>query len=111
MDKGEKKMKPKKHYIKNKKHLEIQKYLVVSTVHITEEEDEYLHDDVYSQLSVYTTDYGHSIFVPHENLKEFEGMVGKNVLSLLKIAKKNGCCYLKLDRDGFIYEDLPQFDW
>jgi hypothetical protein len=104
-------MKTQKRSIKNKKHLEIQKYLVVSTAHITEEENEYLRDEVYSQLSVYTTDYGHSIFVPHENLKKFEGIVGKNVLSLLKIAYKNGCCYLKLDRDGFVYDDLPKFDW
>jgi len=114
MDKGEKKMKPKKHYIKNKKHLEIQRTLVVSTAHITEDEDRELREapDTDYLLSVYSNEYFHSIYVPYtEKLKDFEKQVGKNILALLKIAKKHNCAYLKLDRDAVVYDDLPQFDW
>jgi hypothetical protein len=32
-------------------------------------------------------------------------------VDLLKLAKKFGCTYLKLDRDGTEYDDLPQFTW
>lgn len=99
--------------IKNKKDLDIQKYFVVSTAHITKEENDDLinapHTD--SPLCVHSNEYHHVIAIPQEDLDDFEDSVSGNILNLLKIAKKNGCDYLKLDCDGFVYDDLPKFDW
>jgi hypothetical protein len=33
------------------------------------------------------------------------------VRKLLKIAKAEGCTYIRLDGDGPVYEDLPQLKW
>jgi hypothetical protein len=34
-----------------------------------------------------------------------------NLRKLLKIAKAAGCDYVRLDGDGPVCDDLPQFDW
>ena len=73
-------MSDKKRSIKNKKDLEIQKYLCVSTAHITEEENQELlaAPETTYPLSVYSNEYGHIVYVPHdEGWDDFKEQIGK----------------------------------
>jgi len=98
---------------------EIEKSLVVSTAHISEQDKDHLETEAETNtaptLVVYKYEYGYIIFVG-SSIEEIidDGLTETYSLALcnlIKLAKDNGCTYLKLDCDGIIYEDLKTFDW
>jgi len=101
---------------------EIQKTLVVSTAHISSADNTALSVEGVSKkwdvpvLIVDPFSYGFYIYV---NLDKDEPRVedktdwpySKALKKLIQLARKLGCPYLKLDRDGETYEGLETFDW
>ena len=105
-----------------KYNLEIEKSLVVSTAHITKEDDELLtqetkEENIHDQLLYpQAVDYGYYISTIEELEPKMcdlllETGYSPALLSLLRLAHEIGCQYLRLDRDGEIYDEFPQFDW
>ncbi len=92
---------------------EIQKILVISTAHITLKDNKHLEYDAIfpdkAKLIVDKFNYGYYICVSNNPIKnEF---YSDAVWNLIQLAKDQGCQYLKLDRDGQIYNELEKFDW
>ena len=109
--------------------LEIEKMLVLSTAHATE-------DDINNLCSMEKQDYPYTRFqtgygvmiavISDMELPERENSInfikdGKNpawcknfskeFIEILRIAKENGCTWVNLDRDGTEIEGLTTFDW
>ena len=85
--------------------------LDVSTTHITKKDMWILDDWAYPlQFTVYDHDYGYYIYIPEIiNSKELAAIgMSKNFIHLLKLAKKNKCSFLNIDRDGVTYTDLSE---
>jgi len=87
-----------------------------STGHITKRDTELLDKDD-CPLVVYKYEYGWFVYVGGDRLGPTDK---KNMLAyglsealfdLLVLAGKNDCKFLALDADGFVYADLPTFDW
>ena len=98
--------------------LEIEKNLVVSTGHISKDDNDRLETDSSSNLTpdlvIYKYQYGFFIFISdelEESIDRLRSNYTEALCNLLTLAKANGCRYLKLDRDGQTFPELPVFDW
>jgi hypothetical protein len=83
-------------------------FMVFSTRHISKEDAEQLTENPglfaadEHQFWVWTGYAEDSPYLP---------ALSPTVKKLLTIAKAGHCTYIRLDGDGPVYEDLPQFDW
>ena len=105
------------------KNPEIEKHLVVSTIHISKEDSDLLDfairnpiSKVGMYLSLDRYDYGYRVFVGTEKAyidKKSLIDIGfsKEFYILLKIAYDLKCKFLCLDGDGTVYKELKKFDW
>lgn len=98
--------------------LEIEKYLIVSTGHITEEDMNKLDEesDIDGRVSLLARVYeeGICVFVGTEEdmAKKAEKCgFGKGLQDMLTLARKNGCTFLTLDRDGPVIDGYKTYDW
>lgn len=100
---------------------EIQKMLVVSTAHISKDDNFILSTfgDAGGPtcLVVDQYPYGYIVWVGSYSSDEDypvqivnEGM-SKEFIALMELAEQLDCEYLKVDADGPIYDDLPTFEW
>lgn len=104
------------------KNPEIERNLVVSTGHITKEDDKLLRNAVEDPsqclLTLYGHEYGYYIHVGDDE-QIVKGTVNQSLkegysedfTNLLLCAFKLKAHFLKLDSDGTIYEDLPIHEW
>jgi hypothetical protein len=87
-----------------------------STGHITKNDADLLKKDD-CPVVVYDYEYGYFVYVGGDRLcnTDKENILkygfSKEFYNLLKLAAKNDCKHLALDCDGFVYADLPTFDW
>jgi hypothetical protein len=88
--------------------LEINKELVLSTAHISEETNNYLQ---LGELIDYSSDEcNYRLYVNHDvKFSNFEAY--PDLVCLLILAKSHNCKWLVLDRDGDVVEGLPIFEW
>jgi len=105
--------------------LEIEKTLVVSTIHIMEADDAFFTQlqiepfKLTPPLIIDDLTYGWYIYIPsdendfNETCKSIQEDTSLSdiFLDLFKLTRELDCRYLKLDRDGPIAPDLPQGDW
>lgn len=99
---------------------EIQRYLVVSTGHISKMDSkgldwEWSDDNIdlnhLHKLIVYKFEYGWILWIDTKLIfSDYKGY-SPAFKHLIKLAKKNKCQYLKIDRDGPEYDGLTLFDW
>lgn len=82
---------------------EFQKMLVVSTAHISESCNAWLYDQ---GLTILASQYGFVLWKGLETPSEFP-----ELKALLKLADKQNCECLMLDRDGPEIEGFQKFDW
>ena len=91
--------------------LEIERILVLSTAHITKETSELLEKEAHSDLANYVVHgYEYGWFVLVYKLQEVTRKIPDLGLCL-KLAKDNQCKWVRLDRDGPIIDNLPQYSW
>lgn len=104
------------------KEREIEKTLVLSTVHIPRELNERLQrlraecspgkDIKLPGTFCIPYAYGWILHVPEEEgFVDLDMASEKDLLHLLTLAKQLDCQYLRLDRDGLIDPDLPRYEW
>ena len=96
--------------------LETERAFVLSTAHITEDANKYLLGNGWWRgrkptLIFDSYKYGWRIYVG-----ELDGPIcsaGPHVSlhACMELARKNGCMWLKLDRDGPIVDSLPKYEW
>lgn len=95
----------------------IDKIFDASTGHITKKDSELLlNNKKYGlyPLIVYTYPEGFFVYalLDSENLIATRNFgFSRELINLIKIAKKNKCKFLCLDADGTTYKELPIFDW
>lgn len=88
----------------------------VSTAHITENDDNIMNRDD-CPVSAYKYEYGYFVYTgagsyTEEDFRAFaKAGLSEAFIALVRLALKNGCKFLCLDCDGFVYDDLPKFDW
>lgn len=91
--------------------MEITKMLTLSTAHIPESIAKSLETEPETDnfgLSVYPFAYGFWIFIPDYGLRE---TIPKPLAACLRLAKENGCEWLRLDCDAEPLDELPVYDW
>jgi hypothetical protein len=87
------------------------KVLDLSTVHMTEEDAEKLNPcSGIQSLSYELGEYGWLIYIG-EMKENWGDEMSEAFMNALKEAKELGCDYVRFDRDGRTYEELPVFDW
>jgi len=101
--------------------LEIYRVLVLSTAHVTFEDNEKLtelalEDPADQDYSVLDTGYGWLVqvlqqFTSEQKQAYREMGMSPEFVKLLDFAAQNDIQWLHFDRDGNAYEEFPQFDW
>lgn len=96
---------------------EIQKNLVLSTAHMTEEDDGILSETVYRSTIGDVLPYGWRIYVPHESgefvrrKRVFKGDgMSPSFLKAFQLSFDLECDWMVFDLDGPIYEDEDRLD-
>ena len=87
---------------------EIGTFMVFSTRHISHEDAEQLPQDPGRFAA---DEYQFWVWTGYAAKDPCGPDLSPTVRNLLKIAKAEGCTYIRLDGDGPVYEDLPQFQW
>jgi hypothetical protein len=87
-----------------------------STCHVTKEECNDLLERDECPIAAYPFEYGHFVYVSLSDIDGYckealEFGFSESFVNLIRLAHKQGCKYLCLDCDGFVYEDLPKFSW
>lgn len=95
--------------VKSIQNLEFNKVIVFSTGHITPEDNARLKSmvDDNSQF-VFDHEYGYMIWAEPPN--EIDKM-STEFKHLNELAIVHGCQWVRLDRDGPVYAELPAFEW
>lgn len=95
----------------------ISKMLTISTAHISQDTAALLHmaciqcDLDETNLCVYDkTGFGWFVYAPSD-IDDPNGVVPDDLLDCLSVAKKCGCEWLCLDRDGETIIELRRFCW
>jgi hypothetical protein len=93
--------------------LEIEKVLVVSTVHITEQDNHLLQISADETIIVYDCEYFYLIYLAENILESIGEVFSPAFKKLIEFAKthEEGFTHLKLDRDGNTLEGFEEFDW
>lgn len=93
--------------------LEIEKVLVVSTAHITEQDNHLLQISADETIIVYDCEYFYLIYLAENILESIGEVFSPAFKKLIEFAKthKEGFTHLKLDRDGETLEGFEEFDW
>ena len=98
--------------------LETPKMLVLSTAHIRRETDSNLDpftDSVpgtfYPKLVGGRDGETYGWFIPIGPEIEWSHMVSDDLVAIRKLAEREGCTWIMLDRDGDTTLELPQYDW
>ena len=96
----------------------ITKILEISTIHITEKDNEKLKTIKINDEDMWVIKhvFGFIILI---NTEEFEEMkreysnygLSNSFIEILEIAKRNKCQYINIDRDNTIYNDLEKYNW
>lgn len=104
-----------------KKSQGVYNYLDCSTVHISPEDESFLSKaaepkDTESSLIVnriHPFEEGYWLHVPpdEDTFTQESEQWPKSVLAILRKAKKLKCYWVKLDRDGTVHHDLPEYEW
>lgn len=100
--------------------LNIQRYLDCSLSHIYKQDMFWLQEMEYdpnAPLVVYKYEYGVFVVVPEHLMDGYTRAqirnygLSENIFTLLKAAHEQDCVFLRLDRDGAEYSELPRGDW
>lgn len=110
--------------------LNLRQYADVSTRHISPEDDERLHRDAVAcderatpspgdrlehDFIVFEYDAGYFVHTgvaeDPEHLRLLAGRYSPELLDLVRRAYEQDAVFLRLDRDGDVYEGLREFDW
>lgn len=88
---------------------EIERSLVLSTAHISEATAALLGDHSEAEdfnVVVYAVEYGWLVWA---DSADFAG--APELSALLKLAREQGCKWIRFDQDGEVVEGLPTFEW
>lgn len=92
--------------------MSIEKYLDVSTCHITQKDSELLPNDIGLPIRVVLDEYGFFVSVLKDGIDELKDHgFSDDFINVQKHALLNKCTYINLDRDGYIYEHMHQNNW
>lgn len=97
----------------------ILKELIVSSVHITDQDQQILTNACLEESSISewldveeTTDgTGWRIFVDEDSQEFGDSNLSNYFYDLMYEANKFGCQYLVIDSDGPVYDELTKFGW
>ena len=87
---------------------EIGTFMVFSARHISQEDAERLTQDPGRFAA---DEYQFWVWTGYAGENPYGSGLSLTVRKLLQIAEAAGCSYVRLDGDGPVYEDLPQFEW
>jgi hypothetical protein len=91
--------------------------LIVSSAHIQQKDNNLLYTSVHDVnlgAIVYELgEYGYMIYVREFASNSTLKAIGfsKDFINLVKLAQDNNCEYLRIDRDGPLFDELPTFEW
>lgn len=90
---------------------EIEKTFVVSTAHVSGTDIQAIGDEDHFPYPTVSTGYGFLIYIGSED-RELESLENPDSFKkIIKKARKLGCTWVKLDRDGPQYPTFTTYDW
>lgn len=92
---------------------EIERTLVASTAHVSEEEMNLITTEDYGSPYA-VTPYEEGCYIYLGETAEDKNKLAAHSLEfarLVEIARQQNCSYLRLDGDGPVYKDLKTFNW
>ncbi|WNC17938.1 hypothetical protein [Brevibacillus brevis] len=93
------------------KELHITKVLELSTAHISEETNGLIEQDVLGIVAYEKAEYGWLLLVPQDDYEEETRSLPDDLKAIFDLAQEHDCVWVMLDRDGYMYDSLPVFDW
>lgn len=94
----------------SERHLAIGSYLSVSTRHITEATSVLMDRRdgaaINMGLSYHVYDEGFWVFASEDTSR-----MNRDIACIIENAKRFGCTWIRLDPDGYEFDELPQYDW
>jgi hypothetical protein len=87
----------------------IEKILVVSTCHITEEEDNFLNKN-----TKFKDPWSFILYISAEETDLYEkNYLGghKNLIKITSLARQLDCQWVKIDADGKVFDFLDIYEW
>lgn len=87
----------------------IEKYLDLSTGHVSKETAEWLDENPKDLIMYPKGEYGWIVYAMQEELKSYN--YPKDLVKVIKYAKKNGCVWIMFDRDGDQVDKLKLYNW
>lgn len=91
--------------------LHITKVFELSIAHISEETNQLIDQNELSIVSYEKSLYGWLLLVPPVDYEEETRSLPEDLKAILNLAKEHDCVWVMLDRDGYMYDSLPVFDW
>lgn len=85
--------------------------LDISTAHMTQADATQLQENLESFPAYELGEYGWLCYVGELEENWPMHKVSATLRDIMKQAKELGCDYVRFDRDGREYDDLPKFDW
>lgn len=91
---------------------EIDHILTISTGHMTSDDSKVLRS-LEHPLVTHSYEEGDFIIINdlEEKMPELKKKFSVHFLEILRIAKKEHCNIIRIDRDGPVYSDLKTFNW
>lgn len=92
----------------------ILRVIELSTVHITKADSDLLERDD-TPFTVYDMEYGCMLFCDtwcvgrEHDIAQFGFSAA--FMMIVRLAWSHKCSWIRLDCDGFVYDDLPKFKW
>ena len=90
---------------------EIHKTLMISTAHVRGLDAQRLEDGEHGGVAYTLDEYGFLLWVEKDGEGTSFPPLSDALRNCIKIAREQGCQYLRLDRDGPVYDGLETFDW
>ena len=93
---------------------EIERTLVLSTTHITREDDALLEREDLVNTTYDPYEFGVRVFISNDPAYRLATRLGGFSVAfqdLIELAHAKGCSWLRLDSDGPVMDNLKTFDW
>lgn len=93
------------------KELHITKVLELSMAHISKRTNVLIGQDQLNVVAHEKDEYGWLLFVPQDDYEEETRSLPDDLKAIFDLAQEHDCVWVMLDRDAYIYDSLPVFNW
>lgn len=92
--------------------MDIEKVLTLSTAHLTKATGDLMSDEPERlAMTIWNAEYGWFLYAGAANPLPDRYVIPDDLAACMALATREGCTWLRLDRDGDLVEELPEYEW